>query len=213
LESYEDTLNNLEMNRPSSVEEFFSGNDQRLREEYILQYMLDVESRGSASLLNTSTFADPRRYTLRIKSSGADETKETKVDLVETFNLLLGLQVKHIAASQKFSAKFSDKDKRVSANLTASVSGEYWFRQVRGVLPDGRDALVVWRTLTGDVERDEAVLLSWFDSCGHLRSETLDVVFVNGDCNLASSKPSGTRWEIESLETQFQQLMFDGADS
>jgi len=213
LEQYEDTLNNLEMKRPGAAEGLFSGDDQALREEYILRYMLDVESRGSASLLNTSMFADPRKYTLRVKSPGSDETKESTVDLLETFNWLLGLRIRHIAASATFSATFSEIDKRLSAELTVNDDGEYWFRQVRGVLPDGRDALVVWRTLTGDVEKDEAVLLSWFDTAGHLRSETLDVVFVNGDCNLAAARPAGARWEIEPLETRFEQLMFDGVDS
>jgi len=213
LEQYEDTLNNLEMKRPDSADDLFLGDNQRLREEYILRYMLDVESRGSASLLNTSTFADPRRYSLRIKSPGSDETTETNVDLIETFNWLIGLRVKQLAASETFSAKFTERDLRLSATLTVNESGEHWFRQVRGVLPDGRDALVVWRTLTGNVEHDEAVLLAWFDSKGHLGSETLDVVYVNGDCNLAAAKPSGTRWEIESLETRFEQLMFDGVDS
>ena len=213
LESYEDTLNNLEMKRPDAVEELLSGNDRFRREDYILQYMLDVESRGSASLLNTSSFADPRRYSLRIKSPGLDETKDTNVDLVETFNWLLGLRVKQIAASETFSVKFTERDMRLSATLKVDDRGEHWFRQVRGVLPDGRDALVIWRTLTGNAEHDEAVLLAWFDSKGHLRSETLDVVYVNGDCNLAAAKPSETRWEIESLETRFEQLMFDGVDS
>jgi len=213
LEQYEDTLNNLEMKRPGAAEGLFSGDNQALREEYNLRYMLDVESRGSASLLNTSMFADPRKYTLRVKSPGSDETKESTVDLLETFNWLLGLRVRHIAASETFSATFFEKDKRLSAKLTVSDDGEYWFRQVRGVLPDGRDALVVWRTLSGDVEKDEAVLLSWFETAGHLRSETLDVVFVNGDCNLDAARPAGARWEIEPLETRFEQLMFDGVDS
>jgi adenine-specific DNA-methyltransferase len=213
FEQYEDTLNNLEMERPNAADDLFLGDDQRLREEYILRYMLDVESRGSASLLDTSTFVDPRRYSLRIKSPGSDETKETNVDLIETFNWLLGLRVKQIAASETFSAKFTERDMRLSATLTVDDSGEHWFRQVRGLLPDGRDALIVWRTLTGNVEHDEAVLLSWFDSKGHLRSEMLDVVYVNGDCNLAAVKPSGTHWEIEPIEARFEQLMFDGADS
>jgi adenine-specific DNA-methyltransferase len=213
LESYEDTLNNLEMNRPSSVEDLFSGNDQRLREEYILQYMLDVETRGSASLLNASAFVDPRKYTLRVKAPGSDETVETPVDLLETFNWLLGLRVRHIAASETFDAAFTETGRRLVAKLTPSAGGPHWFRQVSGVLPDGREALIVWRTLTGDVGRDEAALLAWFEKTGHLSSETLDVVYVNGDCNLLAVKPASTKWALEPLEARFHELMFEGVDS
>jgi adenine-specific DNA-methyltransferase len=111
LEQYEDTLNNLVMNRPRGIEELFSSDEGALREEYVLKYMLDVETRGSASLLNMSAFSDPRKYTLRVKSPGTDETVETNVDLLETFNWLLGLHVQHVAASETFLADFSNKDK------------------------------------------------------------------------------------------------------
>ncbi|GIW56611.1 MAG: hypothetical protein KatS3mg082_3015 [Nitrospiraceae bacterium] len=54
----------------------------------MLRYMLDVESRGSASLLNIDRFEDPFNYKLDIATGTAGETKPTVVDLVETFNYL-----------------------------------------------------------------------------------------------------------------------------
>jgi adenine-specific DNA-methyltransferase len=213
LEQYEDTLNNLDLKRPAGVEELFTGDEITLREEYVLKYMLDVETRGSASLLDMSAFSDPRKYTLRVKSRGTDETVETTVDLLETFNWLLGLRVQHVAASETYSTEFSNKDKRTVAKLKSSQTGSYWFRQVTGTLPDGREALIVWRTLSDDAAHDEAVLLAWFESKGHLASESLDVVYINGDCNLGASKPPGARWSVESLEAHFHELMFEGSES
>jgi adenine-specific DNA-methyltransferase len=211
LEQYEDTLNNLDVKRPEGMDDLFSGGDQSLREEYILRYMLDVETRGSASLLNAAGFVDPRKYTLRVKAPGSDETVETAVDLLETFNWLLGLRVRHIAASENFKASFPEKGKRLVAEIKPNGEGPYWFRQVSGTLPDGREALVVWRVLTGDVAKDEAALLAWFETRGHLNSETLDVVYINGDCNLAAAKPSSSKWTLEPLEARFHELMFEGA--
>ncbi|MCV4677921.1 hypothetical protein OFC08_34155, partial [Escherichia coli] len=47
-----------------------------------------------ASLLNLDRFEDPFSYTLDIATGTAGETKQTVVDLVETFNYLIGLHVK-----------------------------------------------------------------------------------------------------------------------
>src|SRR5690606_37200642 len=82
LESYEDTLNNLVLER--------SEIDQNMREEYLLRYSLDVETRES--LLMRYAFRKPFGYSIR--STENNELVETEVDLVETFNYLIGLQVK-----------------------------------------------------------------------------------------------------------------------
>ena len=52
-----------------------------------------MESAGSKSLLDVTEFRDPFAYKLNIATSSAGETKETPVDLVETFNWLIGLKV------------------------------------------------------------------------------------------------------------------------
>jgi adenine-specific DNA-methyltransferase len=87
LESYEDTLNNLELKRTDQQKSLLETNDA-MREQYILSYMLDVDSRASTSLLNIGAFRNPYEYTLRIEHSG--ETRLMKVDLIETLNWLLG---------------------------------------------------------------------------------------------------------------------------
>src|SRR3712207_8448215 len=64
----------------------------QVREQYMLSYMLDVESRGSASLLNIDAFENPFSYELNIATNTIGETRPVAVDLAETFNYLIGLR-------------------------------------------------------------------------------------------------------------------------
>src|ERR1019366_5099753 len=110
LESYEDALNNLETRRTTPqrtlLEAAAAQGADGLTEQYLLRYMLDVETRGSQSLLNVQAFKDPTAYKLKVKRPGSDESREMNVDLLETFNWLIGLTVQHIAAPQSFPAEF-----------------------------------------------------------------------------------------------------------
>lgn len=95
LESYEDTLNNLNLRRSGQQQELI---DEGLEEEYMLNYMLDIESRDS--LLTTEMFKKPFGYT--IESIEHNERQETEVDLVETFNYLIGIHVERVQFDQGF---------------------------------------------------------------------------------------------------------------
>jgi adenine-specific DNA-methyltransferase len=109
LESYEDTLNNLELRRTSQqqglLDHASAQGADKLKEQYMLRYLLDVETRGSQSLLNVAAFTDPTAYKLKVKRPGSDESREVNVDLLETFNWLIGLTVQHLAAPQTFAAE------------------------------------------------------------------------------------------------------------
>ncbi|MEI6639310.1 MAG: site-specific DNA-methyltransferase, partial [Chlorobium sp.] len=71
LESYEDALNNLEPRRTRHQQLTLDSPEAQgaecLKEQYILRYMLDVETRGSQSLLNVQAFTDPTAYKLKVK--------------------------------------------------------------------------------------------------------------------------------------------------
>jgi len=72
------------------------------------------------------------------------ETKAVNVDLVETFNWLLGLKVKHMNA-------FWDKEAgRQGAGEKAETP---MFRIVEGVNPKGEKVLVIWRKVRNLVEK------------------------------------------------------------
>ncbi|HXH23704.1 MAG TPA: DNA methyltransferase [Vicinamibacterales bacterium] len=191
LESYEDALNNLELKDDPDRRRLLEQNPG-LRTDYMLHYMLDVETRGSASLLNIDAFHDPTAYKLKVKKPGSDEYEWKNVDLIETFNYLIGLRVEHYAAPQTFAAEFEreqDPDLpagqlgrlRIKGRLRQApetAGGKWWFRQVEGWVPrnpatpnDGQreKVLVVWRKLAASIEKgpegleqDNAVLDEWF---------------------------------------------------
>ena len=217
LESYQDALNNLETRRTDKQQLLLDSPEAQradgLKEEYILRYMLDVETRGSRSLLNVQAITDPTAYKLKVKRPGSDESREVNVDLAETFNWLIGLTVRHIAAPRAFSAGFErDGEKRLRLNgrLKQEEHGRYWFRTVAGTTPDGRRTLVIWRKLTGSPEQDNLVLDEWFTKQGYsARDNEFDLIYVNGGNNLENLKTPDDLWKVRLIEEDFHRLMFD----
>jgi adenine-specific DNA-methyltransferase len=213
LESYEDTLNNLDLRRTEAQEQTLLHGPAGFREEYLLRYMLDVETRGSQSLLNIDAFQDPTAYKLKVKRPGSDESREVNVDLLETFNWLIGLTVERIAQPQSFSAAFaSDAEDRLrlEGGLQADPAGPWWFRTVTGTTPDGRRTLIIWRKLTGNPERDNLVLDEWFARQGFAaRAGGFDLIYVNGGNHLGSLRADGEHWKVRLLEEDFHRLMFE----
>jgi adenine specific DNA methylase Mod/very-short-patch-repair endonuclease len=184
LESYEDTLNNLELTRTDAQQRALEEHDA-FREDYVLRYMLDVESRGSASLLNIERFEDPLNYTLNIATGTAGETKPTVVDLVETFNYLIGIRVKTID----------------------HIGG---VRVVTGTNPQGERVLILWRNTK---EMDNDALDAWFRKQGYnTKDQEYDVIYVNGDNNLENLRRPDQTWKVRLIEEEFRRLMFDVQD-
>lgn len=108
LEQYEDALDNIVFReQDGTIARTLTGFT-----DYMLKYMLGFETRGSPCRLNTDLLKKPFDYTLRIrrrkldtdhlKCSSREEGPNTwwdvKVDLVETFNYLIGLHVKRMVA-------------------------------------------------------------------------------------------------------------------
>jgi len=182
LETYEDALNNLELKRTDQQASLLEEDDD-LREQYVLSYMLDVESRGSQSLLNVESFRNPDQYKLRVERNG--ETQLVNVDLVETFNWLLGLTVKHI-------------------DVIRGV------RVVEGTNPDGDRTLVLWRNLD---ETDNDALDEWFKKQDYnTKDQEYDLIYVNGDNNLENLRRGDQTWKVRLIEEEFGRLMFDVSD-
>jgi adenine-specific DNA-methyltransferase len=221
LESYEDTLNNLQLRRSRAQQLQFDAAEckkgSRLKEQYILGYMLNVETQGSQSLLNVQGFTDPMAYTLKVKLAGSDEGRETNVDLLETFNWLIGLTVQHIAAPQCFTATFerdSENRLKLKGRLKQVDSSDYWFRTVTGTTPDGRKTLVIWRKRPGGetpegVEQDNLVLDEWFTRRGYSSKDSeFDLIYVNGTNNLENLRAPDDTWKVRLIEDDFHRLMF-----
>jgi adenine-specific DNA-methyltransferase len=180
LESYEDTLNNLRLSRSAQQKTALANATEAQRDAYLLGYFLDVESEGSASLLDVGQFRDPFGYKLHIATSSAGETKETNVDLVETFNWLLGLKVKHIDHQKGF----------------LTVTGE---RRAGG------RCLILWRSLSTDEKADNAALVKYLEKITVSPADTeYDFIYLNGPHTL--NDPHN---KVHLIEETFHRLMFD----
>ena len=213
LESYEDTLNNLKLRR-SQEQLTILNKYPNIKEDYLLSYMLDVESKGSASLLNLDRFTDPFNY--RMKISRRQETKECVVDLVETFNYLLGLKVEKFGPREKFSAMpdpGAGRPGAVKLRVARDGAADHTFQAVEGINPAGEKALVLWRTLTGDPVRDSSALDAYFDRKKYsTRDKEFSRIYVNGDNNLENLKAAADQWKVLLIEEEFKRLMFDVPD-
>ena len=222
LESYEDTINNLIQPqtpiRGGTLGIFEDENAKGLREQYVLNYMLDVETHGNPSRLNVTSFADPTSYRLKVKQLGSDESREVNVDLLETFNWLTGLAAHHIADARAFEANVARDPEgrlRIAGDLKEQARAPWWFRTVTGTMPDGRRVLVIWRKRPGGespdgIERDNLVLDEWFKLERSFRDAgAYDLVYVNGSNNLENLKSPSDTWTVRLIEDDFHRLMWE----
>lgn len=185
LESYEDALNNLALTRTPEQQLALDAAEPQAREEYLLSYMLDLEASGSQSLLNLDAFRNPFEYKLKVSTGIVGETKTVNVDLVETFNYLIGLRVKHI-------------------DMIRGV------RVVEGTSPAGERVLILWRDVD---EINNDALDEWFRRQGYnARDLEYDLIYVNGDNNLENLRRVDQTWKVRLIEADFHRLMFDVQD-
>lgn len=172
LEQYEDTLNNIEFRDENSVQRKLDGFS-----DYVLHYMLDFETADSPCRLNITKLKDPFNYTLKV--SDQNELREHAVDLVETFNYLLGIHVKKVKIFEN--------------------NGTY-YRVIYGFKFQGKDErkeniIVVWRCTEGlDLKEDKHFIENTVLS----EKKPDSKVFVNSDFAVEDALP---------IEPTFSRLM------
>ena len=77
---------------------------------------------------------------------------------------------------------------------------------ITGTNAGGRQCLILWRNLG---EMEHAALDAWFDDNRKRFSETLDLIYVNGDHTLNAMRRTGETWTAEAIEPIFRELMFE----
>ncbi|KHE39703.1 hypothetical protein LG35_10315, partial [Alistipes inops] len=174
LEQYEDTLNNLTI-EPANISkdnvDFYGG--------YMLGYMLDIETRDS--LFNMQWFRNPWNMKLRIIRQ--NETREENIDVIETFNYLIGL------------------------NVTSILHPKKGVCTVEGVTRRGERTLVIWRdcdTVDNDALNDFFRRMSY-----STRDTEFDRIYVNGDNNLENLRTDEEQWKVVLTEQEFAKRMFE----
>lgn len=180
LESYEDVLNNLSLVHNKEQSSLLTSSD--FKDEYMLSYMLDVEYRDS--LLNIDAFKNPFNYRLNITRN--NESQETVIDLIETFNYLIGLHVKTMQ----------------------TIRG---FKVITGVTNERDEkTLVIWRNTE---EKSNQDLNDFFTKMEFsIRDSEFQRIYVNGDNHLENLKNGEDKWKVVLIEEEFMKRMFDIQD-
>jgi len=176
LEQYEDALDNIELKENKSALELF-------KDDYLLKYFLEFETRESPYLLNIEYLKNPFAYKLKVNLSAVGEPKEMIVDIPETFNYLLGLKVKKI------------KRKTDNEKTYLFVLGE----------KEGRDYAIVWREYSDqwkeeDFKKDKEFIKQ------ELQEWKPQVVYVNGQ-SILTPNFGDFQVELHYIEPEFKRLM------
>jgi len=176
LEQYEDALDNIELKENKSAQNLF-------KDEYLIKYFLEFETRDSPYLLNIEKLKNPFAYKLKVNLSEVGEPKEMIVDIPETFNYLLGLKVKKI------------KRRTDNGKTYLFVLGE----------KEGRDYAIVWREYSDqwkeeDFKKDKEFIKQ------ELREWKPQVVYVNGQ-SILTPNFGDFQVELHYIEPEFKRLM------
>jgi len=157
VEQYEDTLSNI----------VFLEKDKTVQEtldefgDYLLKNMLEFETRGSPTRLNVEQFQTPFDYKIWVTTAG--EKRLATVDLVETFNYLLGITV------EKF-RRFKNQERE--------------YRCVFGKL-NQENIAIIWRnTKDIDVKKDKEFIENTI-----LAGTKPERIFINGDSLVEKAEP------------------------
>ena len=193
LESYEDTLNNLELVRKGAQQTLLAEQqastkpeDQNAYSDYLMHYMLELESKDS--LLNVKDFLKPFSYQMNITTDSAGAFERKNIDLVETFNYLIGMNVQE-----------------------ADYQLEKGYVQITGKLRTGEYTTILWRDCDkiGYAELDQLLAKLKINP----NDGEYQLIYINGDHNVASKyttkEGEEKQLKVRSIEQTFLKNMFE----
>jgi len=152
LEQYEDALENIEFEKPQKDLYEFS--------DYFVKYMLDWETKNSSTFLDIDKMKDPFEYKIKIIENY--EQKIVNVDLVETFNYLLGVNV------NSYKTLYDNERKYIF------VFGKR----------DEKKVLIVWRNIINiDFEKDKNLIENF------IKDYNPSEIYINGEAAVNGFNP------------------------
>ena len=151
LEQYEDALENIEFEETQK--------DLLELSDYFVKYMLEWETKGSKTFLKIDELKNPFNYKLKILEDY--QQKIVNVDLVETFNYLLGLNIKKYKILKDNNRKY------------LFVFGE----------KENNKITVVWRNIEDiDFEKDKKIIKNT------IKDFNPDEIYINRDATVKGFK-------------------------
>jgi len=158
LEQYEESLENIAFtaNKPAI--------QQAMQfDQYLPKYFLEMETRESHTLVNLGAMQNPWAYELKVWDGFTYDTQQA-VDLVETFNYIVGLHVQKWFTTERDGLKYVG---------------------VWGYNNDEKRIWVIWRNTTGwkeaDYDADKAFIEAW------IPAQPYELLFVNHQCTVPGS--------------------------
>tara|TARA_R110001592_G_scaffold43005_1_gene139492 strand:+ start:10123 stop:13311 length:3189 start_codon:yes stop_codon:yes gene_type:complete len=160
LEQYEEALENIAFNASEDAVQ------KALEfEQYIPKYFLEFETKGSQTLVNTAAMKDPWDYKLKVWDGFTYDTEQA-VDLVETFNYLIGLHMQKC--------------------ITKELNGKK-YQFIYGHNNANKNILVVWRSVKDwsieDFKADAATLETG------LKAFEYDLLYINDQAHIEGYQP------------------------
>lgn len=178
LEQYEDTLNNLVVKQTHEQKSAFDTSDT-FRESFLLGYMLDTQTQDS--LLSADWFINPFDVSLNITRQ--NEMQQRNIDIIETFNYLIGLNIDSIAYPKE------------------------GICTVTGTTRRGEHSLIIWRDCN---KIDNEALNKFFTKSAYsTRDNEFDRIYINGDNNLENLRTDEDHWKVVLTEEEFAKRMFE----
>jgi adenine-specific DNA-methyltransferase len=172
LEQYEDALDNIELKENREAMELF-------KDEYLLKYFLDFETRESPYLLNIDLLKNPFNYKLKVNLKEVGEPEEMIIDIPETFNYLLGLKIKKIKYRKNYLFILGEKE--------------------------GKSYAIVWRDWNEKWSDEEYIKDKEFIK-QELKEWKPQVVYINGQ-SILTPNFGDFQVELRCTETEFKKLM------
>ena len=160
LEQYEEALENIAFNASDDAMQKALEFDQ-----YIPKYFMEFETRGSQSLVNTAAMQDPWDYKLKVWDGFTYDTEQA-VDLVETFNYLIGLHMQKC--------------------ITKEINGKK-YQFIIGHNNANKQIAVVWRSVKDwqlDDYKADAIALK-----EELKAFTYDLLYINDQAHIEGYQP------------------------
>lgn len=160
LEQYEEALENIAFNASDDAVQ------QALKfDEYIPKYFLEFETKGSQTLVNTEAMQNPWNYKLKVWDGFTYDTEQA-VDLVETFNYLIGLHMQKC--------------------ITKEINGKK-YQFIYGHNNAHKNILVVWRSVKDwkidDYKADALALKE------ELKAFSYDQLYINDQAHIEGYQP------------------------
>lgn len=160
LEQYEEALENIAFTANKDAQQQALEFDQ-----YIPKYMLEFETKNSQTLVNIEAMKDPWDYKLKVWDGFTYDTEQA-VDLVETFNYLIGLHMQKC--------------------ITKEINGNT-YQFVYGHNNANKNILAVWRNVKDweieDYKADSEALNA------ELKNYTYDLLYINEQAHIEGYQP------------------------